>query len=980
MIYKNHTIEIYVNGKLVELESEESMNHRFNDVLLNPTKIDSTDASYSFEFELPATSVNNAIFGFANVLAKTNKFHQRYAAEVIADGITIFEGTLVINSYKDRKYNANLVAIKTYSLEEIFGNLNLSQIPWYIDFSGSTSINDINYGVDEVKFPLISYGVFQKDPYHSDSVANDYTSKFKLDEWNKWYIQSFYPSHNMLETVKKAFEWKGYNVYGDAFNDDVLKNIYMSTNLSSDQIPTYNLGNPCFGKVDIDVTFNSSGKTAYEQELSFPYFKVTASTGETKYNWSAIDVYDVLGGGTVTSNQEPSYMYQPDEKVVVIPADGFYKITLSASTQLKSTMQFTSTTTVKDAFNLAEIEVAQLPNLEETCPVEIQLVRNYEDNIELIKGKNNVRYADGNPSNTDGTNKRVWKTCFPHEDPYNAFLPTEKNDLSWVNKSRMGGNRSSSEYDGSGREGQRGTSTTTSSSGNFSGYRGGTRAGTIDRDGGGRAWTQTMYGYAYPDADKMMMFDQAVSDNFICGMSSFQSGCTAVVKNGYSWSRSYNSKQEAFYKENGYVMMYNPSGSSAITESATTFNQNEYIASPTNTFNKSGKNMNGTVSCMVWLNKDDVLELFEVHRTIYYQTGMTKYVYNTITNAHLTIEAASPNAYNDLKERGYAYSSATEFDVQLNLANFLNSGTTIASFIQGVANAFNLQVVQNGKNVRIDKRKKYDRDETGVVDLDNRVSNDEAESERIDYPKSMSVVYKIDTDEWGFEQTVPPSKINEPDWANYGDSGFTKIELNDDSYVTEENNINLNYSYTYYDDFEWEQVDEDHTPNSAHTTTISLPVISKNTYMIDGYDYDESMKHDGYSMTQRFWFKPSQVPYSYTDPSTGRMVSAPTYIFTDTYPQERIELYVPTNTWSNGVNLSYKVTEKSLLDYFNVRAYLDSNYVYVDVYLTAEEYNILKNGGKAKFDDDLYDVVEIEGYDPTGGNKTTLKLMKRTAL
>ena len=106
------------------------------------------------------------------------------------------------------------------------------------------------------------------------------------------------------------------------------------------------------------------------------------------------------------------------------------------------------------------------------------------------------------------------------------------------------------------------------------------------------------------------------------------------------------------------------------------------------------------------------------------------------------------------------------------------------------------------------------------------------------------------------------------------------------------------------------------------------------------------------------------------------MHSLPTYVYTDTYPQEQVYIYTPTNQY-NDMNLSYKDSETSLLDYFNIKANLSSNYVTVDAFLTADEYNLLKSGGRVEFDSDIYDVVEIQGYDATGGNKTTLKLMKQ---
>ena len=41
------------------------------------------------------------------------------------------------------------------------------------------------------------------------------------------------------------------------------------------------------------------------------------------------------------------------------------------------------------------------------------------------------------------------------------------------------------------------------------------------------------------------------------------------------------------------------------------------------------------------------------------------------------------------------------------------------------------------------------------------------------------------------------------------------------------------------------------------------------------------------------------------------------------------------------------------------------------------EYNRLKNGALVHFDSDLYEVVSIDGYDPTGFNKTKLRIMKK---
>lgn len=979
MLINNHLVTLLVNGKSVDLESDDSLGLRFNEVLFNPEKVNNTSGSYSFEFEIPATQNNNKAFDFANVLSKPNKFHQRYDAEVECDGNVIFKGTLVLNSYKDNKYSCNLVDVKTYSLDEIFGDLNLSQIPWYIDFSGATSINDYNANSTVVKFPLISYGVFAKDPYKTDEVYDDYTSKFAFDKWNKWYVQSFYPSHNMLETLKKAFEWRDYEVFGDAFTDDTLKNIYMSTNLADEQDPAYNIGNPAFGHIDIETTGSFSG-TGYMQELQFPYEHVQLRgyvEGEEQeyYNFDNVMLYDLLetsGNTTITSNQSPSYMYQPNEHIIVIPESGWYVIEMTGNTTISAGTFDAALHVRNDAGTAWEYNNETITkSLSAMTPIEIQLIRNFDDNVELIKGKHNIEYSNGSPS----TSATTWLTCFPHEDPVASKLPTKRNDLHIINQTRMGG-----QYVAGSGGGQRTSESTTSTSGNFSGRRGGTRGGTIDPSGGGRVYSNQKYGYMYndfqddPHQPQLMCYDQAVSPAFICGLSSYQGGVAAVMRNGYSWSKSESRKNEVFAPCAGYGYYYRTTGDTQhppeITYDETKYNENRYINAPAHHCSASTTSMNGNVACCVWLEKGDVINLFAVARAFYNKDGLSvPYKFNV--SAKLKITAFSDRNQAALKsDTGFTFYSPTEFPVQLNLGNFLNSGTTIQSWVQDVANAFNLEIIQNGKQIFINKRKKLSNDNTGIVNIDDRVSNDEAETSRINYPKSMCVAYKTNSEEYGFEQTVPRDKIDLPDWEKYGDSGYTKILLNDDSYVTEENNLSTNFSYCWYSDFTWNEVLTDHT-EGAGETTISLPVISKATYLVDGYDYAESEAHDGYSLTQRFWFQPVMIPY--VDPQYH---SLPTFVYTDTYPQEQVYLYVPTNTW-NGLNLSYKNTETSLLDYFNIRADLASNYVTVDVYLTADEYNLLKSGGKIRYDSDIYDVVEIQGYAPDGSNTTTLKLIKK---
>lgn len=973
MVYKSHLVELFVNGEKMELESQESLNLRFNNTLYDPEKVASTQAEYSFEFEIPSTPHNDKVFDYANNLSKLNKFHIRWNAQVYADGTNIFDGTLTLNGFKDKKYQCNLVSVKVYSLEDIFGESVMTEIPWSIPFDGIPTINAYNAGTSgnsEVCFPLVSYGVFEKDPYYKDEIASDYTSKFEFDQYNKWYVESFYPSLKMLETLKKAFEYKGYTVGGDIFEDDFLNNIYMSCNLADEQSPDYNLGNPRFGKVDLNVSWMTDTElTPYIQNLNFPYFRIGGGMDadgkfvNSRWNFEGIQVYDMLGEGNVHVNSS-SYLYEPDEHIIVIPSDGFYKITLSGTARVTTTNSFRANQICAvEGFEYESREVDIPINARKFTPFEIQLVKNYDDNIELIKGENNFILGDGVPTNqyvmdssSLGTNYFSIYSCFPHEKCGRAWYYGDTAALhgawlDWVyapptDITKFGDELSKGLY-------------------NF--------------DEGNNM------GYLFNDGD-IMAYDPVVNPNFIAGFTSMGNdnggGCPAVIKNGYSWSKTVSERYNELYKQQGYwkantTYRTGSAGRSApdwnITTTPSGHNKNNYIDS-FSYFSSNNTTINGQIQCLVHLNKNDILQLFAIQRD--YSLSGESQQYTVLADYNLSIEAITPKSTYD-SVKSYSVNQPTEFDENLKLSNFLNKETKISDWVQNVVDAFNLEVIQNGNTVEINTKKKLNQNLLTAVELDNRVNSAEAESQAIDYPRSMAIKYKIDADEWGFERSAveanggSESILDNPNWKDYANSGYTVIELNDDAYQTKKSEKSLQFSYTWYDNFVWKEVDYNGIVNPNESMTLRIPVISKYTYMINGYSYEESMKHDGFGQAQRFWFKPVNHPYMNGD------LQEYAHVWSNTYPKEKIYLYTSSNVY-NDTNLSYKKTEKSLLDrYFNIVAYLSSNYVIVEAYLNAEEYKMVKNGALLHFDSDLYYPVEISGYDPSGNNPTEIKMMKK---
>ena len=978
-ISSNHYIELYVNGNLLELESQDSLNLRINDVLFNPTKTTTTQATYSFSFDIPATPSNNKALDYANNLSKLNKFQTRYNSQVYADGELIFDGSLTVQKYsaKEKKYTCNLVNIKVNTLEDIFGDSVMSSLHWDIDFDGAPTINDVNYDTNtKYYFPLVAYGVFQKNYVSTDSVGSVYTAKNRIDKYNKWWVESFCPSLNVVETMKRAFESKGYTVGGSAFSDPNFIQLYASCNLGDEQVPIYNVGHPKFGSVSIDLTWNNySNVRGLEQDLKFPYeaikpaINASNSNASTEYNFNTIEWWNMMdsinnSGVTITLNQD-TYMFDPNEQVIVIPCDGWYKINLSCQAQLNGTpsgtvLQWTNTFYDGDEMTKREVDIyGNNASFLKFFPLEIQLIRNYDDNIELIKGKHNVIYHTGNPNQTDyhyeggsytasttSPNMEEWDTEFPHQDSWASRIPTKDNSLLDNAASQRARFISETDY---------GVSQYTSTGG---------RRSIQHRKYGGNTTSNT-YGFMHKD-NAVMPYDQIVSEAFICGFSTMSNGTVSVAKNGRSWSPLSSTNNRVISNVEGLQLYKKTSDGFSVQD--TDYCKNTYKDAPNGTVTATQNTMNGSISCCVYLNKNDILELVAIQRYFDVPFGNTN-VYSTSASCHLDITAMSPRTEAQLRaDENWGYYSATEFPTKLNLFNFTSNETKISEWIENIQKAFNLEIINQGNTVEINTQKGVNKSITYAVDIDNRVSSNEAESEYISYPREMAIKYKIDTDEYGFELTVPQDHINDEgdEWKKWGDSGFTVIKLSDDSYETSKSEVSTNFSYTYYMDFDFYQMLSGGTVESSAATQIRIPVIEKSEYMAEGYSYDESMKHDGYSFTQRFWYR-NQISSDYVYLSS--ILSNGT--------REMIHLTYPMNSWMN-FNLSYKDTEKSILtEYFNCAPMLASNYVTVETYLTPQEYKLIKAGALVKFDDDLHYVSEIIGYDCSGRNRTKLKLIKK---
>lgn len=953
MIQKIHSVSIVINGQTLELSDNENLGLRINNLIFDPTKISSEQAEYSFTFKVPITPTNIKIFDWANVLEKNNKFNKLYTATVYGDGHIIFKGQLKISSIDKENFNCNLISIKVNKIEDIFGDSTMNQIQWYVDYNGVSTINSINNNDStDYFFPLVCYGAFQKVP--STTYVNDinaFSSKYLIDKTNRWYEENFYPSVRMNSLVKRMFEQKGYTVTGNIFDDETANSIFLSTNLADGQDPVYNLGGSR-GKIEVSwkwknkatITTSSgwsriSAGNLFTKNLTHPHQYLPQYN---KYNWQTAQVWDIWkscwdydyrqyseGGRTsikdlkLELNHNNNYLF--DNGAIIVPADGLYKITLKVNFDINDATVLSDCLQWKNQYDYTGTNISK--NWE-SMPFEIQIIKNNIDNVELIYG------YDGN-----------YLSDYPHEAPptYNGY---GYGNGSYSNNGDSGTSSGQHRTGGGGARGTVGTRGVTDSEGepvvNAEDYN----YGLVQKQG------------------FMLCYDPWVNSDFVCGFTTVNKSAS-VIKNGYSWnSESYEMINSRYNCGGYYGVEYD---GSSYNWKSTTYNGNAYRSAPNDLLTDgSGFTKNGTLSCVVHLKKNDVLmcvginKVFELtefnggfgefdHRENFYQVNC---------NGTFTLEAYSPNV-SDISSDTLTYYSPSKFDTQLNLGQFMNKETKQSEFITNYMKALNLNFALENNVVTLNKNYIDYSKQFNPVEMDNRVNNEEITISPIDYPSSMRVSYSIDDEEAGFYYSVPSDKVEQEDWKDYADVGSEKVEFINYG-DTEDEEVSLGNSYCWYHDFKVNRYDS--SGNVSSTITISLPIISKDEWMIDGYKPEESMQHDGYGLKQRWWFR--------QNPRTDFTL--------ETTNGEEVVITIPTNT-SNDITLNYNNEEGTLLKkYFNLTQYISSDMIEFEVYPSTEEYLLMKKGGTVRVNSDIYYITELNGFDPTGQNTTKVKAMRKT--
>lgn len=238
------SIELYINRQLCDIENPDNFSVYLKRQLINPAELSTKDAQRSYDVTLPATATNNVIFGHINTEEVKGKFSQLYDAQLLVNGIKVFDGKFKLSEITKTTYKGNLGIPAPKTVKDIFGEMKMNEAgEWKVPFKEVTDITKYNKDqIPESKycfFPLVLYGLLPKE-----SKNNVYTAKDELDSTVAFELKHFPPSINCLEAIKKIFEnaIPKLSITGTAFGDERLTNLFMSYKNPDEYVMPWNYG------------------------------------------------------------------------------------------------------------------------------------------------------------------------------------------------------------------------------------------------------------------------------------------------------------------------------------------------------------------------------------------------------------------------------------------------------------------------------------------------------------------------------------------------------------------------------------------------------------------------------------------------------------------------------------------------------------------------------------------------------------------
>ena len=341
-------ISLYIDNRNVDLS--EDVGIRLNKEFEDPESLIITDVNYSYEVELPVTTNNRSIFGFSDVVSVTDKFNRVYDAQLYADEVLLLDGKLILNEIDAESYKGNLYVPAKKELSDVLGDRTLKElIPHYKYVNSLEDIDKINCYVggitgSDVVLPPVSQRdnhvcfpyVLWNWPYNKPEVTNDRYYQATNYEDTTFNLNNIFPAYNVLSVLKDMFATEGYTLTGNVFDNEKLAGLYQTYNESADLWKTDRM-TPYFLSFSCDYWM-----CKYIQEIGAYNLSETAEEfGDENFKywadnpvWSDNTTFTQINNKYEMMKRVEMDGYTGGKRVIVIPVSGWYQISSTGTIKL----------------------------------------------------------------------------------------------------------------------------------------------------------------------------------------------------------------------------------------------------------------------------------------------------------------------------------------------------------------------------------------------------------------------------------------------------------------------------------------------------------------------------------------------------------------------------------------------------------------------------------------------------------------------
>jgi len=922
-------IELYINKQLCDIEDTKKFSIAFKRQFLNPAELNTKDAQKSYDITLPTTNRNNNVFGFKNVEEVQGKFAIIYDAYLIVGGVKIFDGKFRLSEIRKGYYKGNLGVPYMKPINQLFGEKKLKEAgEWLIDFNRfyetiSKYNQDAKLRPQACIFPFILYGLVPKQTYGRCLINGEerdcFTGKLVIDDTTYLNFNDFPPAINPLKALVEIFKNEGYSLEGSAFNDTKLVNLYMSYKNDSSYPMQWNHGEN--NKVSLSGSW-SNGILYSETEQPG---SVVINKGEFETQFEKIfeegqAFDDWMFGVNIFNADRHKYIINQNDSHSIVEKDNKIAIRVPKSGLYK--IYFDAKLTL---------------NTQGSDDTNRNWFGMYRVNEGHNQGNNfysptygNVSNQNSKPFNNDLDNRRYELQLVRYTT--DDFIDVSKQKILGV-------------------------------------YH----RPNVDQDYNDIENEKDLF---YPN--HKIQIDQSNNENFICGVSYGKNGKDLnryydstqskyhnmmFVKNGWSWDNSYSQKREIFStnwlaKQNtstDYLFRKASKVGESINfvesekyrqsiENYKGYNDSSYDTSKVNSLIDAGSDF----ASVVYLEEGEIITLLSVSDGAKFYIGNQQFMSQTLLEwkYNLIIEPFRESTdwiKVDINGNGFEpmdWSEEQWLKDKIDLMTFLPVEDKIDTFIDNFCKAFNLSLVQTGirtfelnvKQTRSISRTSF------VIDLDNKahVDRDRANSS-LNLPSAYEIGFTVKQEEQGYIETGE-------------DGGGKYITGNTENDTLKQTST---FSYNWYK----QMYDE------LNRELPLFPIISDKEVWEEqsSNDYEDMQKKRYTNLAQRFFYLKDTYRF-------------PSYVIAE---RPYLALVSSSLDASNILRLDYKNQPNTILTtYFNLLTNNENCYTTVDCYLTPEEYSNINNS-IIKLNGDLYYIAEIDGYDPLGRRKATLKLIRK---